>query len=224
MPGAVTRIVLSRESHRLASWLIFDVGLRWAKMKVTFAAAFLLLALPARSALQFAGFMSLDGTLRFVVTEGIGGRTSGWLSVGESFAGHTVVAYDDKLETLILKSQRGEVRLPLNAARIKPGESSPSRMAMAREQQSGLNTVFMTITANGTIHDIDAVKKRLAALRPDIKEAVYSHMQLPDNAPVNPREYHAFLLPAMLSFEEVCTELGLKHAGGSIKPPKSAGG
>lgn len=186
------------------------------RTSITLVMVLLLSTQAVRASLEFAGFIHSGGILRFVLTDKTEGSTSGWLEIGASFAGHTIIAYREEEEVLILRKGGGEVRLTLRTSRVDPGTSK----AAQKEPQSRQNTLTLQISENGTIHDIEAVKVRLAAMRPTLRNVVYSDMQLPSNAPRNPREYHAFLLPAMLAFEGLSSEVGLQHAGGSVMDPE----
>ena len=179
------------------------------------------LTLPTRAALEFAGVMTSERALRFLLIDQDTKGTSGWLSIGESFSGHSIVAFDEKNDLLFLLSTKGEVRLPLKASRVKSSKGAPKRIARTQEKMARENTIFMVIAPNGTIEDLEGMKKRLTELRPTLRDVVFTHMQLPENAPTDGKQYQEFVLPAMISFDAACSKMGLRHAGGQIDPPPS---
>jgi hypothetical protein len=99
---------------------------------------FALLALAAALALRAADVLPVfNATLtmgresQFVLVDA-GGKTSGFLKLGQSFAGYTLKAYDVKTGVLEVERDGQVSRLTLVAdAAIKPGEVAPARATVA---------------------------------------------------------------------------------------------
>jgi hypothetical protein len=85
---------------------------------------FATLILLASSATAFAvpewsGLFVLTDTARFALADPETNATSGWLTIGDSFEGYTLKAYQPESETLVLEKDGHEVALQLRTSRIK---------------------------------------------------------------------------------------------------------
>jgi hypothetical protein len=88
--------------------------------------AFILLALLGPVALQaeiqFAGFFTTPSRALYSLVDTTDGVSSGWLKVGDTFRGHTVVSFDGSQEILTLKHRDQPVELRLRAAKVQDGK------------------------------------------------------------------------------------------------------
>jgi hypothetical protein len=88
---------------------------------------FLLLVLSAlclRAELEFAGYFATTREAQFKLTEREAQRTSGWLRLGQSFAGYTLTGFDRARETITLHRAGETLTLPLRLAKVKEGKTT----------------------------------------------------------------------------------------------------
>lgn len=121
------------------------------------------LSAAARADVEFAGYIVRIGDLRFMLADRPDGRVSRWLGVGETFAGHTVIEFDWKAETLVVEKNGERVRL-----RLMPGRAEgylPSLEVaeeMARRSVKLGDTILNVAGGYGILFmDLEAVLKRL---------------------------------------------------------------
>jgi LysM repeat protein len=74
--------------------------------------------------LEFAGVMKNGDRTLVALLDKSTGTTSPWLSPGGVFAGYTFKAFDSTQQTVVLVKDGAELRLPLVAARVRPGEAN----------------------------------------------------------------------------------------------------
>lgn len=79
----------------------------------------------------FAGYMQMAEHVRFVLTGDEDAPSSGWLAIGQSFEGYTLVAFDQSSEVLSVRQGDAVMRLPLKAARVRA--ERPEAPAIAGE-------------------------------------------------------------------------------------------
>lgn len=89
--------------------------------------------------IEFSGFFTAPREAYFSLTDTDGSRTSGWLKIGQSFAGYTVLAFDEKREVITLRQDGRLVNLPLRAAKIKSARAIiQGTLTLLNEQVSGV--------------------------------------------------------------------------------------
>lgn len=102
-----------------------------------------LVAAPVRAEVEFAGYVTHGTETRFTLVDGAINLASGWLPVGGSFGGCTVVAFDARTETLTLERPGATLRLQLMApgGQTKPVFNRPNGAAdkVAAEAERRLN-------------------------------------------------------------------------------------
>lgn len=74
-----------------------------------------------RAEVEFAGYTTHGGETRFTLVDGVARLASGWVPVGGSFQGCTVLAFDPRTEVLTVNKAGTPVRLPL---RVNPGSEA----------------------------------------------------------------------------------------------------
>ncbi len=95
-------------------------SMRDVKKSAVVTLIFTLLALTAaRAEIEYAGFLQGPDGVRVTLTDGSGGAASGWLKLGQVFAGHTVVASDAR--RVVLEKDGHRIERPLREAKIKDG-------------------------------------------------------------------------------------------------------
>lgn len=77
----------------------------------------------AGGALEFAGYMHVGGKSLFVIKDLERSRSSDWLALGDSFGGHTLLAFDGDTDVLSLRSANTVVHLPLKTSRVAAANS-----------------------------------------------------------------------------------------------------
>lgn len=80
----------------------------------------------AAGALEFCGYIADARTVRFVLAESETGARSAWLGLGQRFQGYTIVEFDRKAETLVVRRDTQTLRLPLQAATIRAEPAAPA--------------------------------------------------------------------------------------------------
>jgi hypothetical protein len=85
---------------------------------VTFVFAALCLSL-ARAEINYAAFLQGPDGVRVTLTDGPEGPASGWLKLGQVFAGYTIVASD--AQRVVLEKDGRRIERPLREAKIKDG-------------------------------------------------------------------------------------------------------
>jgi hypothetical protein len=128
-------------------------------------AAALLSGLPAtaRAEVEFAGYIVRIGDLRFMLADRPAGEVSRWLGVGQTFAGHTVIEFDWKAETLVVEKLGERVRLPLKPGRAE-GYLPSLEVAeeMARRSVKLGDAILNVAGGYGILFmDLEAAQKRL---------------------------------------------------------------
>jgi hypothetical protein len=93
-------------------------------MKTWYLAAFLLITLNSRAALEFSGYFITAEHALYSLTDTESRRTSGWLKIGQTFADHTIVSFDREHEVIHLRKGETPVRLPLREAKVKDARAT----------------------------------------------------------------------------------------------------
>lgn len=92
-----------------------------------------------KAEIEFAGFFLTTAEARFVLADTKSGRSSGWLKAGDSFAGATVLSYDQKSEALTVRMSGREVQLALRKSKVKDGKSTVTgRISFQNSQVEGV--------------------------------------------------------------------------------------
>lgn len=84
----------------------------------------LLLTATLRAELEFSGFFTTPQSARFTLTDPATKTTSGWLKLGQSFAGYTLDAFDAEHEVVTLKRGSESLRLKLRDAKVLLGRAT----------------------------------------------------------------------------------------------------
>jgi hypothetical protein len=113
-------------------------------VRYSFLALLLLgVAAAARAELEFAGYFITAQEARFTLTDRDLNRSSGWLKLGQSFAGHTLVAFDRSRHSLTVRRGDETTILALRAAKVQEGRTPVSgSMRIFDEHIEGVQTVL----------------------------------------------------------------------------------
>jgi len=84
--------------------------------------------------LEFEGYMLVPKESRFVISDPVADKRSGWLTIGDRFEGFTIVAFDSKGEIISLKNGNETIRLRLKA--VGSAEPMPFVPKIPRSTQS----------------------------------------------------------------------------------------
>jgi len=84
----------------------------------------LLLTTGLRAELEFSGFFTTPQSARFTLADAATKTTSGWLKLGQSFAGYTVDSFDAEREVLTLKRGAERLQLKLRDAKVQAGRAT----------------------------------------------------------------------------------------------------
>jgi hypothetical protein len=90
----------------------------------TYLAIFLLAALGLRAEIEFSGFFTTSSKALFSLTETNTRRSSGWLEVGQSFGGCTVLGFDPEHEIISLKQGERLLKIPIRSSKVKDGRTT----------------------------------------------------------------------------------------------------
>jgi biopolymer transport protein ExbD len=85
-----------------------------------------------RAELEFSGYLKSGDGPRFVLTETSTGETSGFLTLGGSFAGGKIVEFNVKDEVLTVTRGSEALRLPLKAPRMRDGKATADESKVVR--------------------------------------------------------------------------------------------
>jgi len=117
--------------------------------------ACLICSVCARAEIVFQGYMTTPARPLFVVSVD-GGRTSGWLALGQEFAGVAIVAFDAKSELLTVEKDGKRQALPLVNGQVRSGSETAGKPAV--------KPILISIGGMETI-SVGDDKAMLAALR-----------------------------------------------------------
>jgi hypothetical protein len=116
----------------------------------------------ARAAFEFTGYMTASGETRFVVTESDSNRVSGWLRLGQTFAGHVLVEFDSKDEVLVLKRDTEVIRLRLKDSRVHDGKTAVAERKLVEFHMSPTGKI--TVEGRDIPHEkLEELLRTLAA-------------------------------------------------------------
>jgi hypothetical protein len=79
--------------------------------------------LALRAEVEFSGFFITSDTALYSLTDMPTGASSGWLKVGQTFRGHTIVSFDKDTDTLNVRQGDHVTRLRLRASKVTDGRS-----------------------------------------------------------------------------------------------------
>jgi hypothetical protein len=82
-----------------------------------------------RAALEFTAYIRAGKSSRFVVTDLENKTSSGWLVLGDSFAGTKLTAFDPKREVLTVKTGNTSAELPLKSSHVAEAEGERDLVA-----------------------------------------------------------------------------------------------
>lgn len=100
-------------------------------LRLFLAATCLATTLVAGPAIEFSGVMKTGSDVKIAVTDRASG-VSQWLSVGETFRGYTLRAYDAKTDTLVVVGGDGvESRLPLKSDHVTAADPAAPKLTFA---------------------------------------------------------------------------------------------
>jgi hypothetical protein len=118
----------------------------------------------ALRAVEFTAYLRVDSGYRFVISDGQPLKTSDWLKLGQSFQDDQIVGFDEKTETLSVKTPGGTRQLPLKDAHVQ-AQATPLQPVELRLQVtpngevefgnvaislSAIQSFFRTAAAKGT--------------------------------------------------------------------------
>lgn len=107
-------------------------------MKKWFALLFLT-ALGLRGEIEFSGFFLTSKESLFSLTDPESKQSSGWLRIGQSFGGYTVVAFDHAREVITLKRAEQSREVSLRPSKVKDGKATISgTVTLLNEQVEGV--------------------------------------------------------------------------------------
>ncbi len=103
----------------------------------------LLLSSILRAEMEFSGFFITSKEALFLFTDTQDHRSSGWLKVGESFRGYTVVSFNTKHEIVTLKRDEQSLTRPLRASKVKDGRATiVGTIKFLNEQVAGIRATL----------------------------------------------------------------------------------
>jgi len=76
---------------------------------------------------EFAGYVSVANKRLLRLTDLADGSSSGWLEIGQSFRGYTLVTFDEKKDVLTLKNDSEILLLSLKEAKIASAEENSKK-------------------------------------------------------------------------------------------------
>jgi hypothetical protein len=72
----------------------------------------------SRAALEFSAYLSSENRIQFLLTDLDTGAKSRWLTIGDSFLGHTLIIFEQKREALTLEQAGQTIELRIKDPRI----------------------------------------------------------------------------------------------------------
>lgn len=115
------------------------------KHRIAFVLALSLVGL-CRGALEFSGYIQTGNEFKFTITDAANKASSGWIALGQSFKGHTLLAFDQKKEVLSVKDGESTIELPLKRARVSASQTDSSdtaaQLAAAKEELARLRVRY----------------------------------------------------------------------------------
>ena len=89
--------------------------------------------------MEFSGFFFTSNEALFSITDTEGKRSPGWLKVGQSFEGYTVVSFDREHEVISLKQGDRTLKVPLRTSKVKNGKATiQGTITLLNEQVEGV--------------------------------------------------------------------------------------
>lgn len=125
------------------------------KPKPLFAVALALwISGACRATLEFTGYTQLAKESKFVIRDVEEKTSSGWIAIGESFKGYTLIAFNREKELLTVKNGDSTIELPLKLSRVREGKAPApvavptpapdiaTQLAAAKEELAQLRTKY----------------------------------------------------------------------------------
>lgn len=84
---------------------------------------------PGHASPVFAGYIQSGQNYTFVLTDTEEAGSSGWLTIGRSFNGYALVAFDHSAETLSLRKGDQTLELSLKIARVADADAKTKALA-----------------------------------------------------------------------------------------------
>jgi len=99
-----------------------------------------------RATIEFSAYIQNAKESKFVITDTEEKTSSGWIAIGQSFKGHTLVSFDPKKEVLSVKKGDVTLELRLKDSRVKEGGAgSPevvAKLTAAKTELARLRTRY----------------------------------------------------------------------------------
>ena len=83
----------------------------------------LLCSLSVRAEIELSGIFITSKEAPFALTDTEGHHSSGWLKLGESFAGYTLLSFDREHDTITLSRNEQMLKIPLRKPKVKEGKA-----------------------------------------------------------------------------------------------------
>jgi biopolymer transport protein ExbD len=137
-------------------------------------AAFASATLPAAPDVLFKGYLANGAHSQFVLT--VDGETSDWLTVGRTFHGYTIVAFEPKTSTLTVEKDHRREALPLVDSRVREGKSSvhdvrnTASASAAKPLVVKVGDLAPLSIEPGNRDQLENLKKQLAALAKQVPQ------------------------------------------------------
>ena len=90
----------------------------------TYLTLLLFCTLSLRAEIEFTGFFTTSKEALFSLSETETQRSSGWLRIGQSFGGYTVVSFDPGQDVITLQQGERLLTIPLRASKVKDGRAT----------------------------------------------------------------------------------------------------
>jgi hypothetical protein len=101
------------------------------KMKPFFLIALTWCSSGLSATLEFSGYIESRNEFRFIITDIDEKSSSGWITIGQSFNGHRLVAFDRQKEVLSVKKGESTLELRLKESRVQDTVAVAESMAVA---------------------------------------------------------------------------------------------
>jgi len=148
------------------------------KTKPLFAVALALwIGGACRATLEFTGYTQLASESKFAIRDTEEKSSSGWIAIGSSFKGYTLVAFNREKELLTVKNGNSTLELPLKLSRVREGKAPEpvavptpapdiaTQLAEAKKELAELQTKYRE--AHPTMQ---ALLRKIAALEAQAKQ------------------------------------------------------
>jgi hypothetical protein len=110
--------------------LLVSIALLWCSTTVSSAT------------LEFSAYIQSGAAPRFVITDVEEKTSSGWIAIGQSFKGHTLVAFDQKREVLSVKKEEATLELRLKESRVQDVGAPEIRAKLSDARKEYMNLLM----------------------------------------------------------------------------------